>query len=188
MSASLAVVGTLAGLLLVSATTQPGPPSDPQVGATALAASVTRWDPEGSVTRWTVDRSVTSLETTTTQGRDTSVTLGSDVLFAFGSDALAPAAGPRLAALARAVAAAGGRATVVGHTDSVGDTAANVALSRRRAQAVAAALTAASPGLRLTVAGRGEAEPVAPNTTGGQDDPQGRAKNRRVTTTYTTTG
>jgi outer membrane protein OmpA-like peptidoglycan-associated protein len=142
----------------------------------------------GTVRTYTADRSVTPLETTRTSGRDTTVSLGSDVLFDFGKDSLSPSAAPRLTALARAVAAAGGTASVTGYTDSVGDPASNLALSRRRAQAVAEALSAAAPGLRLTVTGRGEADPVAPNTTGGQDDPVGRAQNRRVTTTYTTTG
>ncbi len=66
---------------------------------------------------------------------------------------------------------------VVGHTDNVGQFAANVALSQARAAAVVAQLTqkhgvAAS---RLTPFGAGMAAPAMPNTTDA-----GRAKNRRV--------
>lgn len=65
---------------------------------------------------------------------------------------------------------------VEGHTDNVGDKAANLKLSNARAAAVAGWLT--SKGIdaaRLSAAGLGDTQPVAPNTT---DD--GRAKNRRV--------
>jgi OOP family OmpA-OmpF porin len=59
-------------------------------------------------------------------------------------------------------------------------------LSQRRAAAVRDALAPQLPGVDLTVAGRGEADPVAPNTRpDGSDDPVGRAANRRVTLTTT---
>lgn len=66
---------------------------------------------------------------------------------------------------------------VVGHTDNVGQFAANVALSQARAAAVVSQLTqkhgvAAN---RLTPFGAGMAAPAMPNTTDA-----GRAKNRRV--------
>ena len=72
---------------------------------------------------------------------------------------------------------------LTGHTDDVGDEAANLRLSEQRARAVAAGLTARDPGLagRIQVVGRGEAEPVAPNRRpGGGDDAEGRQRNRRV--------
>ncbi len=65
---------------------------------------------------------------------------------------------------------------VVGHTDNVGATAYNQALSERRAASVASILTSngVSPG-RVQTVGRGYSQPVASNET-----PGGRAQNRRV--------
>ena len=65
---------------------------------------------------------------------------------------------------------------VVGHTDSQGSSQDNLELSGRRAAAVADYL--AMRGVqrnRVTVSGRGEAEPIADNATEA-----GRAQNRRV--------
>lgn len=69
------------------------------------------------------------------------------------------------------------RLHVVGHTDSVGDLAMNMDLSRRRAQAVVQVLTTKHgiAAARLRADGVGPLAPVASNDT---DD--GRAKNRRV--------
>lgn len=69
-----------------------------------------------------------------------------------------------------------------GHTDSKGSTDYNKELSERRADSVAAYLTDAGiDESRLTAAGFGDAEPVAPNThDDGSDNPEGRAQNRRV--------
>ena len=65
---------------------------------------------------------------------------------------------------------------IEGHTDNVGDKAANLKLSNARAAAVAAWLSGKGiEGGRLSVAGLGDTQPVAPNTT-----EDGRAKNRRV--------
>ena len=65
---------------------------------------------------------------------------------------------------------------VVGHTDSVGDEAANVVLSRARANTVAAKLTAngVQP-QRVHADGHGSQQPIADNATEA-----GRAENRRV--------
>jgi outer membrane protein OmpA-like peptidoglycan-associated protein len=68
------------------------------------------------------------------------------------------------------------RLHVVGHTDNVGDVAANMDLSRRRAQAVVQALVAQGvAAARLRPDGVGPLAPVAPNTA-----EEGRARNRRV--------
>jgi outer membrane protein OmpA-like peptidoglycan-associated protein len=69
------------------------------------------------------------------------------------------------------------RVRIVGHTDSDGDDAANMDLSRRRADAVKEML-ATEFGIqadRMQTEGRGEAEPDAPNDTAA-----GKANNRRV--------
>ena len=66
---------------------------------------------------------------------------------------------------------------IVGHTDSDGDEAANLDLSKRRAASVKAALTrefAIDVG-RMDTDGKGEGQPVDNNTT-----PAGKANNRRV--------
>jgi outer membrane protein OmpA-like peptidoglycan-associated protein len=66
---------------------------------------------------------------------------------------------------------------VVGHTDNQGALDPNMDLSRRRAEAVFAALTTkyAVPASRLRAFGNGPYSPVASN-----DSEDGRAKNRRV--------
>jgi len=65
---------------------------------------------------------------------------------------------------------------IEGHTDNVGDPAANQALSRTRAEAVKRALVAqgVAPG-RMSVAGLGQDRPIATN-----DTEEGRARNRRT--------
>ena len=69
----------------------------------------------------------------------------------------------------------------IGHTDSIGSDSYNQRLSIRRVEAVKAYLVSKGiPASRIQAEGRGEREPVAPNTTGGRDNPEGRAKNRRV--------
>ncbi len=65
---------------------------------------------------------------------------------------------------------------VVGHTDNVGTNDYNQHLSERRALSVAQYLeTRRVNGMRLATAGKGETQPVAPNTT-----ESGRQANRRV--------
>ncbi|MCR5856365.1 OmpA family protein [Mesorhizobium sp. J428] len=65
---------------------------------------------------------------------------------------------------------------VSGHTDSDGADESNQRLSERRARAVAEAIVASGiPNAQLTVAGYGEARPVAPN-----DTVKNKALNRRI--------
>lgn len=103
------------------------------------------------------------------------------MLFAFGSAELTPEATAIVQQLAeRSAAAPPGEVGVVGHTDGIGSDADNRVLSDQRAAAVAAVLqTRLGPDRPLVTEGRGETEPVAPETVGGEDDPAGRALNRR---------
>jgi outer membrane protein OmpA-like peptidoglycan-associated protein len=66
--------------------------------------------------------------------------------------------------------------TIIGHTDSTGSPAVNQPLSIDRAahREVVARMRGVSPN-RIVIDGRGEREPIASN-----DDPAGRARNRRV--------
>ena len=97
--------------------------------------------------------------------------------FASGQASLTPAAAASIKALGLYLAALpGGAVQVLGHTDSQGEDAANLALSERRAQQVRASLAAAGVERgRITAQGMGETRPVADNATAA-----GRAKNRRV--------
>jgi outer membrane protein OmpA-like peptidoglycan-associated protein len=66
---------------------------------------------------------------------------------------------------------------ILGHTDSDGDDAKNLDLSKRRAVSVKNALSAeyGIEATRIQTDGKGETEPIAPNSTS-----DGKAKNRRV--------
>jgi outer membrane protein OmpA-like peptidoglycan-associated protein len=123
-------------------------------------------------------------EGTRRTGDETTIVLTTDVLFAFGSAQLSPQAMARLDAVAKRIAGARGTVEVVGHTDNVGRDSVNIPLSKQRAEAVAAVLRPRLPGVNLTVDGRGSAEPVAANRIEGRDNPEGRARNRRVEITY----
>lgn len=71
----------------------------------------------------------------------------------------------------------GGKSWLVeGHTDNLGNEAANLQLSKQRAEAVMAALRAGGlPGAKVQAAGIGALAPVASN-----DGKSGRAQNRRI--------
>ena len=71
----------------------------------------------------------------------------------------------------------GVKVKITGHTDSDGDDARNLDLSKRRAESVKNELNAkfGIDASRLTTEGAGETKPVAPN-----DTPENKAKNRRV--------
>ncbi|MFG6489400.1 OmpA family protein [Roseateles sp. BYS78W] len=104
------------------------------------------------------------------------VTLG-DVLFEFGRAEVRPAAQASIAKLAHYLNQHPDRRVLIeGFTDSVGSDAANLALSQRRSQAVAAALRAQGVDpARVDTRGYGEAYPVASNASTSD-----RAMNRRV--------
>ncbi|WP_321808772.1 OmpA family protein [Burkholderia sp. BCC1993] len=105
------------------------------------------------------------------------VNLAGDALFATGLATLTPAARASLdKLLSEREDRTYTQVTVTGFTDSVGNDAANLALSKRRAETVASYLKA--HGLKaqaVSVTGSGSADPVASNATA-----EGRARNRRV--------
>lgn len=148
-----------------------------------LRQSVQAWDPEGSVQTWTLRDSVKPLVEEKDDDAKSVITLTSDILFEFGSAKIPKNAAKAVASAVRNVP---NKATVKvsGFTDSIGDTAANKKLSRERAQAVAEVIADARPDLKVTAKGYGEARPVAANTKNGKDNPEGRAKNRRVEIRY----
>ena len=103
-----------------------------------------------------------------------------DLQFASSSSVLTTGAQGRLAPLAAFLAKQPEtRIQIAGHTDSQGTETANMSLSARRAEAVAAYL--ASTGVnasRISAVGKGETSP-----TGANDTAAGRAINRRVEVT-----
>jgi len=115
--------------------------------------------------------------------RRTKLTVRNDVLFDFDKAELRPEAREALSRVAEIIGDRRPRAIrVVGHTDSIGTDAYNRQLSLRRARSVERWLRSeANVAVPVEVDGRGESEPVAPNTTpDGRDNPEGRQMNRRV--------
>lgn len=107
------------------------------------------------------------------------------VTFASGDASTVQGGDAALAELAAWLAANPGRTiALVGHTDASGSLEANVALSRRRAEAVRARLIAdhGADGARITALGAGFMAPRGSNLT-----EEGRAKNRRVEAIVTST-
>lgn len=180
---ALVVVGAVTLGLATSgvATAQTADPG--RVSETQLRASIRVLDAASSVRVLTPE--VESLVDETTTAGLTTVTLSADVLFAFAKADLTPDATAKIAEIAQRLAGVSGTVQVVGHTDSIGADPDNLVLSQARAGNVRSALLAALPRpLTIDATGRGESEPVAPNTSGGKDDPVARAKNRRVTISF----
>jgi outer membrane protein OmpA-like peptidoglycan-associated protein len=108
-----------------------------------------------------------------------------DLVFASGSAALTEGTYASLAAVAAWLQAnPDGTIALVGHTDASGSLAANIALSERRAEAVAEALITAHDvdPARVVAKGVGFLAPRATNQT-----EEGRQKNRRVEVVVTST-
>ncbi|WP_432789867.1 OmpA family protein [Brevibacterium sp. K11IcPPYGO002] len=130
-----------------------------------------------------LEKGIEDVETTKASGGDTVVTLDTDILFDFDSSDLSDAATKKIKDLVTDLPT-DSEITVGGHTDSKGDDDYNKKLSEDRAKAVAEVLTSENSDLDVTAEGFGESEPVASNEKGGKDDPEGRAKNRRVEIRY----
>ncbi len=108
-----------------------------------------------------------------------------DLVFASGAATLAEGDYPSLVAIAAWLAAnPDGTVALVGHTDASGSLAANVALSERRAEAVAEVLIDrhGADRVRVSAKGVGFLSPRASNQT-----EEGRQRNRRVEVVVTST-
>lgn len=101
------------------------------------------------------------------------------VEFDSGKATFRPEAMPVLEQMIDQITVSGLAVQITGHTDSQGDSASNLALSKRRAEAISAWLQANAPSSfpkeRLRTRAYGDQQPVADNGTA-----EGRAKNRRV--------
>lgn len=117
------------------------------------------------------------------EGSDRSIRfdLPSDILFDFDKATLRPDASSALEKAARLIMSyPQAPLRIAGHTDAKGDDNYNMALSKRRAEAVATWLKAKTE-RDVEAQGLGERQPVAPNVRAdGGDDPEGRQRNRRV--------
>jgi outer membrane protein OmpA-like peptidoglycan-associated protein len=107
----------------------------------------------------------------------------SDANFAFASDAFKP--GEQCIAYADSVklfldANPAMVLTITGHTDSIGPDKINLNLGLRRAKNAAAYFRELGVKAEIVSSTKGEEAPVAPNSIGGVDNPEGRQKNRRV--------
>ena len=112
-----------------------------------------------------------------------------DALFDFDKANLRADAEDTLLSAAPEIRKLDGKASrVEGHTDSKGGDAYNMRLSEARATTVRDWM--AGQGLIAAdtpIQGFGKTKPAAPNTTAdGQDDPEGRQKNRRVEVVFDT--
>lgn len=111
------------------------------------------------------------------------IELPGDILFDFDKWTIMEDAEETLSKVGEIISAYQYPVTIIGHTDSKGAESYNLELSRKRAEAVKQWLVDRE-GInqeRIETIGKGESEPVAPNTKAdGSDNPEGRQKNRRV--------
>ena len=180
---SLVAPLTLVALAAVPATVRGAAGAPVDVGGSVLPINA-----NAAVVPIDVQDSIQPLEVQRQQGALTTVTLSSDVLFAFNSSTLTDTAQQTIGRLAQRLRTSGAKSiSVDGYTDSIGSVDYNLGLSRRRAASVQQALSTTLGGsgsARIVTHGHGEADPVAPNTKDGHDDPAGRAQNRRVVISF----
>lgn len=152
--------------------TTPAPASAPATAQNSSAAAA-----QGS----SLTAQSSSLSGTET-GFNIQINLSSDVLFDFDKAELKPEADSELQKAADIIRQKGkGLILISGYTDSKGTDAYNKRLSLVRAQAVKNWFEAQGLHQNYQTEGLGAANPVAPNANDdGSDNPEGRAKNRRV--------
>jgi outer membrane protein OmpA-like peptidoglycan-associated protein len=111
------------------------------------------------------------------------IELPGDILFDFDKWTIREDAEETLFKVGEIIRASQYPVAIIGHTDSKGAEAYNLELSKKRAEAVKQWLVSQAEidSSRIETTGKGESEPVVPNTNpDGSDNPEGRQKNRRV--------
>ncbi len=155
---------TMFCVLLVSCAATPAPPPTPASAVSAMS--------RGAMIH-------AALKALDFEQRDDGyhLSLPAPLIFSFDSDVVAATARDTLVRVGRELHELGiDRALVRGHTDNVGSNDYNLALSKRRADAVAKVLAEGGyPIQKIDAKGLASSVPIAENTTS-----EGRAKNRRV--------
>ena len=157
----LFVTALLCGLLASCASPPPAPAPAPIAAAPAMS--------RGEMIR-------AALKALEFEQRDDGyhLSLPAPLLFSFDSDVVSASARDTLTRVGRELGI--DRALVRGHTDNVGGNDYNLALSKRRADAVAKVLVDGGyPTEKIDAQGLGSSVPIAENATA-----EGRSKNRRV--------
>ncbi|WP_344163445.1 OmpA family protein [Nocardiopsis rhodophaea] len=116
-------------------------------------------------------------------GDETSIMLSSDVLFDTNESKLTSKANKSLTRVAKEIDSSSSTTVRIdGYTDSTGNDSINKPLSKDRADSVRKKLEelVTRSGVTFETAGHGSSDPVADNST-----EEGKAKNRRVTVTFT---
>lgn len=171
----------------LAACSQQEPAPSPVGGETSTAPpAATQADRKASTLTGTISPLNSGISGLNLRVTDTGtiIDLAADTLFEFDRADLAPGATEQLEKSAQMIRAAPpGPIAIVGHTDSKGDDSYNQRLSEARARTVADWFSrqVGARHRQFDVSGLGETAPIAPEQTAdGQDDPSGRAKNRRV--------
>jgi outer membrane protein OmpA-like peptidoglycan-associated protein len=127
--------------------------------------------------RLRIQNELARIASTRSEPRGLIVTLNGGILFDTGKTALKPGAKSTLSKIAKQLQTDPSlKIAVEGHTDNVGTTATNQALSEKRANAVRDYLVSAGISAdHITADGKGEESPIATNKTAA-----GRQQNRRV--------
>ena len=158
------------------------PESSARIVASLPESSVVVIDPSAGSRADRIEELAESVGATV-EGDVARIVVEESVLFEFGSAELLASAADVLDDIAELLTELeADRIDVVGHTDAIGTDAFNLDLSTRRARAVEDALVERGvSGDMVEARGEGEADPVAPNENAdGTDNPDGRARNRRV--------
>jgi OmpA-OmpF porin, OOP family len=186
--AALAVIALTPPLTGTAAAETQGDPD--QVPDSAPGDSITSLNPPDFITGITPEDFIDELEVEESEGSTTTVTISADVLFEFDESTLTENARATLADHAEQLDGLTGTVEVVGHSDGIGDDDYNQRLSEERADAVKEAFEdeLGDDAPEIEASGRGATEPVAEETgSDGEDDPGGRARNRRVEISFEST-